>query len=54
MLKLVGIFLLVLGGIGVILGAMMFGDIGVAAMIGASSAILSGIGFIICNKKING
>jgi hypothetical protein len=53
-LKIIGILLLVLGGIGLAMGAMMFGDIGIAAIIGASSAILSGIGFIICNKKLNG
>jgi len=51
-LKIVGILLLVVGGLGILMGAMMFGDIGIAAMIGASSAILSGVGFIICNKKI--
>ena len=51
-MKIVGILLLVLGVIGLLLGMMMFGDIGVAAMIGALSAILSGIGFIISDKKI--
>lgn len=51
-MKIIGILLLVLGVIGVLLGAMMFGDIGIAAMIGAFTAILSGIGFIKANKAL--
>jgi len=50
--KIIGILLLVVGVIGILLGSMMFGDIGIAAMIGAVTAILSGIGFIQCNKAI--
>ena len=52
-LKVIGILLIVLGVIGVLLGSMMFGDIGIAAMIGAGSAILSGVGFVLADKKIN-
>ena len=48
----VGILLIVLGAIGVLLGGMMFGDIGVAAIVGAITAILSGIGFILCNRSL--
>lgn len=51
-MKIIGIILIVVGVIGVLLGSMMFGDIGVAAMIGAASAILSGIGFIKCDKVL--
>ena len=51
-MKIIGILLLVVGVIGILLGSMMFGDIRIAAMIGAVTAILSGIGFIQCNKAI--
>lgn len=51
-MKIIGIILLIVGITGVLLGSMMFGDIGIAAMIGAASAILSGIGFIQCNRAI--
>jgi energy-converting hydrogenase Eha subunit C len=50
-MKVISILLIVTGVIGVILGSMMFGDIGIAAFIGAITAILSGIGFIISNRK---
>ena len=55
-MNIIGILLLIVGIIGVLLGSMMFGDIGIAAIIGAITAILSGIGFIKCDKlmkKIN-
>jgi len=51
-MKVIGILLLLLGVVGVIMGGMMFGDIGIAAMIGAFSAILSGMGFIIADKRM--
>jgi hypothetical protein len=51
-MKIIGILLLVVGVIGALMGTMMFGDIGIAAMIGAASAILSGIGFLKCNKAL--
>ena len=51
-MKIIGILLLVLGVIGVLLGAMMFGDIGIAAMISAFTAILSGVGFIKLSKLL--
>ncbi len=31
---------------------MMFGDIGIACMVGALAALLSGIGFMIVAKKV--
>jgi len=52
-LKVIGIILLVLGGIGLLLGAMMFGDIGIACFVGALSAGISGAGFLILDKKIS-
>jgi len=50
-MKIIGILLLVVGGIGILLGGMMFGDIGIAAWIGAITAILSGIGFLRKDKS---
>ena len=49
-MKIVGIILIVVGIIGIALGGMMFGDIGVAAFIGAITAILSGVGFLSTSK----
>lgn len=52
-MKVIGILLIILGAIGLLLGLMMFGDIGIAAIIGALSALLSGIGFLIAAKQNN-
>ncbi len=51
-MKVIGILLIVLGVLGVLLGLMMFGDIGVACIVGALSAFLSGIGFLITSGKV--
>lgn len=51
-MKVIGILLILLGVIGVIMGSVMFGDIGVAAIIGALAALLSGIGFMIAAGKL--
>jgi len=51
-MKIIGILLIIVGVIGILLGSMMFGDIGVAAFIGAVTAILSGIGFLKANKAL--
>jgi hypothetical protein len=51
-MKIFGIILIVMGAIGVILGGSMFGDIGIAAWIGAAPAIVTGIGFLKLSKKI--
>jgi len=48
----VGILLLILGVIGMLLGSLMIGDIGLAAMIGSAASILSGIGFLLCNRRL--
>lgn len=50
----IGILLIIWGVIGIAMGMMMFGDIGVACIVGAVTAILCGIGFIVANKKIKG
>lgn len=44
-MKLIAILLMIVGIVGLFMGSMMVGDIGIAAIIGASGALLSGIGF---------
>lgn len=51
-MKMIGILLLIVGGGGLILSTMMFGDIGIAAAIGAITAILTGIGFLKLYKLV--
>ena len=51
-MKVIGILLIILGIIGILMGMMMFGDIGIACMVGALAALLSGIGFMIAAKKV--
>lgn len=51
-MKAIGIILIILGVIGILLGLMMFGDIGIACIVGALAALLSGIGFLIANKRL--
>ena len=51
-MKIIGILLIALGVIGLALGMAMFGDIGLAAMIGATSALLSGVGFILTARQL--
>lgn len=47
----IAIFLIIIGVIGLLLSTMMFGDIGLAAFIGSITALLSGINFILLNRK---
>jgi small neutral amino acid transporter SnatA (MarC family) len=51
-MMVIGIILISWGVIGIVMGMMMFGDIGVACIVGAVTAILCGIGFIMANSKI--
>ena len=53
-MKAIGILLVILGIIGLLMGMLMIGDIGIACIVGALSALLSGIGFIIVNGKLKG
>ncbi|MDQ0206145.1 hypothetical protein [Alkalicoccobacillus murimartini] len=49
---IISILLLVFGTVGLLLSTLMFGDIGIATAVGAITAILSGIGFFIVNKRL--
>lgn len=51
-MKVIGILLIVLCVVGLIMGLNMFGDIGIACIVGGLSAGLSGIGFIMADKKL--
>lgn len=51
-MKAISIILIIIGVLGLLLSMMMFGDIGLAAGIGSVTALLSGIGFMNVNKKL--
>ena len=51
-MMILGIILIIWGIIGIAMGMMMFGDIGIACIVGAVTAILCGVGFIMANKKM--
>lgn len=51
-MKAIGILLIILGVLGIFMGMIMFGDIGIACIVGALSALLSGIGFLIASNKL--
>lgn len=51
-MKAIGIILIVLGALGIFMGLMMFGDIGLACLVGALTAVLSGIGFLLVSKRL--
>ncbi|PDM37338.1 hypothetical protein CMV37_20435 [Bacillus cereus] len=44
-MKAIAIILILIGIFGILMGGMMFGDIGIAAIIGSLAALFSGIGF---------
>lgn len=50
-LRIIGILLVIVGVLGILMGMMMFGDIGIACIIGALASLLSGIGFMIAAGK---
>ena len=52
-MKIIGVLLIVLGVIGILMGMAMFGDIGIACIVGSLAALLSGIGFMIADGKLN-
>ncbi|WP_168413118.1 hypothetical protein [Bacillus salacetis] len=51
-MKVIAIILIIVGILGIFLGLMMVGDIGIAALIGATASLLSGIGFLKLDKTI--
>lgn len=51
-MKVIGILLIIVGILGIGMGMMMFGDIGIACIVGAITALLSGIGFLKVNKAL--
>lgn len=51
-MKGIGIALIIIGVLGILMGLMMFGDIGIACLVGAITALLSGIGFVKVSKEI--
>lgn len=51
-MKIIGILLIIVGVIGVFMGLMMFGDIGIACLVGAVTALLSGFGFLAVDKRL--
>lgn len=52
-MKAISIILIILGILGLLLSLLMFGDIAIAGAIGSITAILSGIGFMQVDKKLN-
>jgi hypothetical protein len=50
--KAISILLLILGGIGILISMNMFGDIGIAGMIGSLAALLGGIGMLLAANKL--
>lgn len=52
-MKIIGILLIIIGAAGIFMGGSMFGDIGIAAIIGATSTLLSGIGFLLKTRKVS-
>lgn len=51
-MKAIWILLTILGVLGILMGCVMYGDIGIACFVCALSALLSGIGFAIACRKI--
>lgn len=52
-MKVIAILLIVVGILGLLTSTLMFGDIGIAAAIGSITGLLSGIGFLMLNKRVS-
>ena len=51
-MKIIGVLLMIVGVLGILMGMMMFGDIGIACLVGAVTALLSGFGFLQVDKRL--
>lgn len=51
-MRAIGVLLVIVGIIGIGMGCVMFGDIGIACIVGALSGLLSGIGFLTAARKM--
>jgi hypothetical protein len=51
-MKVIWILLMILGILGILMGCIMYGDIGIACIVGALSALLSGVGFFLVGRKL--
>lgn len=51
-MRLIGVLLIIVGVVGIAMGCVMFGDIGIACIIGALSGLLSGVGFLIVGRRL--
>ena len=51
-MKVIAILLIIWGVLGIIMGSMMFGDIGIACIVGGVAALLSGAGFFLTARRV--
>ena len=51
-MKTIGILLVIVGVLGLAMGLKMFGDIGIAAIIGGLGSLLSGLGFLLTFRRL--
>ena len=51
-MKVIAVLLVIWGVIGIGMGSMMFGDIGIACIVGGIAALLSGIGFFVTARRV--
>ncbi|MFW5976336.1 MAG: hypothetical protein ACOCQS_00165 [Bacillota bacterium] len=52
-MKNIGIVLIVLGIVGIILGVIMFSDIGIPALIGSLTSLLTGIALLKAKTRLD-
>ncbi|MFW6015884.1 MAG: hypothetical protein ACOCRK_05560 [bacterium] len=52
-MKTISVILIILGIIGIITGIIMFGNMGIPALIGAFTALLTGIGMLKAKTRLD-
>ena len=52
-MRTIGAALALVGVVGMLLASMLAGDAVIAAMIASGTALLSGLGFVLCAKKMD-